>query len=593
MRPTHPWHHTRAGSIALRLGSLQLAIPLLVAVAAALVWGTYLESAHGAVAAKKAVYGSYWFMTLMGMVCVSLIAAVITRYPWKRKHIGFMIVHACLIALIAAGFWSLLGRTEGRITLQQGDTSDVIEIDGEILELARHDAGGFQVLGAIPAPHQPGTYTIGGLPVTVSEYWENTREEVSVVDGGPEVFRAIELSLDPAMPKTFWIGEEDQGNPARLGDLTVRLLAAGQTWQPPPVLVDQGEVEGDVAFIVGDKRFGLPALGAEIFPGWKLQDVKRFASATVSGEGIQETKPQDGAARSANPAVEVSITDGNGTVERHTVFANFPDMVLAKTVSGAAKSGARLTINKSRAAADETLIVYGAPGSLRIGYIAPDGSVTTLEHDGPAPWSFQVGKRALGILNDFTHATETSRFTRAPVADQHRPALVVSVGGQQTPPTPLAWKDAIAVPSQGPGAMLRYGPRTVPLPFSIQLDKFQKSDYPGTDMAMAYESTVTVSAPGSLPEQTRIFMNNPLVKSGWKVYQSGFEGDSISIFSVMKDPGLPLTYLASTGLCIGILITFYSRRLSGGHPGIPAPFAGSPPGLISAKEEPRASLTPP
>jgi hypothetical protein len=31
-------------------------------------------------------------------------------------------------------------------------------------------------------------------------------------------------------------------------------------------------------------------------------------------------------------------------------------------------------------------------------------------------------------------------------------------------------------------------------------------------------------------------------------------------------------YLACTGLCIGILVTFYSRSLSWGHPDIPVPF---------------------
>jgi hypothetical protein len=116
----------------------------------------------------------------------------------------------------------------------------------------------------------------------------------------------------------------------------------------------------------------------------------------------------------------------------------------------------------------------------------------------------------------------------------------------------------------------------------MRLDQFRKTDYPGTDMAMAYESDVTVSPPGMAQTQTTISMNNPLAQSGWKVYQSGFFGESVSIFSVMRDPGLTLTYIACAGLCIGILITFYGRGLSWGHPGIPAPF--------SAKEQPHAPV---
>jgi hypothetical protein len=46
-------------------------------------------------------------------------------------------------------------------------------------------------------------------------------------------------------------------------------------------------------------------------------------------------------------------------------------------------------------------------------------------------------------------------------------------------------------------------------------------------------------------------------------------GERTSIFSVMRDPGLLLTYIASVVLCVGVMITFYSRSLSWGHPGIP------------------------
>ena len=77
-------------------------------------------------------------------------------------------------------------------------------------------------------------------------------------------------------------------------------------------------------------------------------------------------------------------------------------------------------------------------------------------------------------------------------------------------------------------------------------------------------------------------MNNPLVHSGWKVYQSGFVGTQTSIFSVMRDPGLLLTYIGSTFLCIGIAITFYSRGWSWGHPGIPAPFSVKEPSSVSS-----------
>ena len=163
-----------------------------------------------------------------------------------------------------------------------------------------------------------------------------------------------------------------------------------------------------------------------------------------------------------------------------------------------------------------------------------------------------------------THARQTTRFVEIAPADQFRPAIVVSINGSE--PEPLAWKSSLMVP--GGAAFLRFGPRRVELPFELTLVDFRKTDYPGTMMAMAYESDVVIHSPEHDGHEMTIFMNNPFAFEDWKVYQSGFLGDTVSIFSVMRDPGIPLTYLGCTVLCVGILITFYFRAFSYGHPGI-------------------------
>ncbi len=103
-----------------------MAVPVLGLVALALAWGTYLESTQGTKVSRATVYGAWWFVGLMGLICVSLVFAVVTRYPWRRKHVGFITVHAGLIILIVGGFWSLVGRLEGHVTLEEGTASNVL-----------------------------------------------------------------------------------------------------------------------------------------------------------------------------------------------------------------------------------------------------------------------------------------------------------------------------------------------------------------------------------------------------------------------------------------------------------------------------------
>lgn len=568
MRPTQPWHHSRFGTFALWMGSIQVAIPILILVSIAMVAGTYIESTQSGKVARSLVYGSWWFVELMGAVCLSLIFAVVTRYPWQRRHVGFIVVHASLVALIASGFWSMFGRVEGRLALEQGKEGATIESEQDVLELVEHEAGKFRLLGVVAAPSSPGRITLAGHSFTVTEVWPHTREDFEVLDGGPQPYRAVEVSLDPTPTTGFWVGDEAVGGAARMDDLVIRLLSADSKWEPP---APAAKVEGTIpAFVVAGVSLPLRpgSEGGEVFPGWTLKSRREYSRAKVVAEGIVEAA--DGA---ENPAIDVVITDGKGTTERHTVFRNFPDMVLAKTIEGEAKSGARLVWSaEADAAGEEALVLFGPIGALQGAHLSKQGEATMLPPSGGLPWTFDAGGRKITVLREFSHAREDSRLTRAEPTGDRRPALVISAGDPAAA-KPLAWKSMLPAGLAGRNAMLRYGPMSAPLPFTVRLDQFRKTDYPGTEMAMAYESGVTVFSPGVADFTTTISMNNPLVHSGWKVYQSGFIGDTVSIFSVMKDPGLPLTYLASTTLCIGICITFYGRGYGKGHPGIPSPFA--------------------
>ncbi len=567
MKRNESWHNTPVGAVVFWLGSIQFAVPILIMVALALAWGTYLESTQDARVARGLVYGSWWFMALMGLICVSLIFAVVTRYPWKLKHVGFIVVHASLVTMIVAGFISLLGRIEGHIALEQGMASGTVEMDEACLELVEHDAGQFRTIGEIEAPGRPGTYQIAGFPIEVTNVWDNVKEEFDITDDGTDPYRAVQIQFGPMEQSAVWIGDEARGEAPVIDGVRVRVLASGADWKAPEPKAP--DVRSTYTFVVGDQKVPLAEQGKDAFAGWKVVGVKRFSHATVLGNGLAEDPGQK-----HNPAIEVTISDGKGTTEVHMAFESFPDMIIARTVEGAAKSGAKLIppTKPSVGGGEETLVIYGTPPAMKLGFVGRDGSVKTLEHPGPFPWNVDLGTRKIVMLKQFTKTREQSRFSPIPSAKEHRPALVIK--SRQGVEQAIAWKGTLPFSIPGRIAMLRFRPRTVSLPFSMKLNEFRKMDYPGTDMAMEYESAVTVMLPDASEKSTTISMNNPLVQSGWKVYQSGFMGNTVSIFSVMRDPGLTLTYIASVFLCLGIVVTFYGSRLSWGHPGIPTPFSG-------------------
>lgn len=577
MKHREPWHDTAFGKAARFLGGLQLAVPVLALTAAALAWGTWLDSKHNATLAKAMVYGSWWFIGLMGLVCVSLVFAVVTRYPWKKKHVGFITVHAGLILLIIAGFWSLFQRVEGHLMLSEGQTGDQIETEEPMLELAEFNAGretvkGYAYLSNLlgsgevvlksPTP-QPAEV----MRVQVLERWGDSHEDQFVADGGPNVLRALEVALTPGATEGDWVAEENQSGPQSVAGLRFRVLPDGAAWTPPAGATAPGA--SGYVFQVGGKDYPLVDQGQEVFPGWKVVSVKRFEHALVGSGGLSESDSSP-----ANPAAEVIISDGKGSSERHSAFMNFPTMPMGKQTEGTASSGAKF-VARPAAAGGEEVVVFGSAASPSIGYVAPDGSSKVVDKV-LFPTTLELGAHKVVFLRQFTRAHLATNLHRVdPPGKEPRPAIVVRVAGETEPRT-IGWQDG--VPVKGPGnLLLKFGRRRVQLPFAVTLEKFTKSDYPGTEMAMAYESDVLIAPSGSTQRTPfKIFMNNPYAQGPWKVYQASFGnqgGRMFSVFSVMRDPGIPLTYAASIILCVGIIVTFYSRSLSWGHPGIPAPGA--------------------
>jgi hypothetical protein len=113
--------------------------------------------------------------------------------------------------------------------------------------------------------------------------------------------------------------------------------------------------------------------------------------------------------------------------------------------------------------------------------------------------------------------------------------------------------------------------RDIPLPFTLRLDDFQKDVYPGTTVARAYTSHVTIRD-GESEWTAVIGMNQPLRHRGFTLYQSAFEegpDGQTSIFSVVKNSGRLLPYLATwivgIGLALHLIIVAVQGLRGRGH----------------------------
>jgi hypothetical protein len=153
----------------------------------------------------------------------------------------------------------------------------------------------------------------------------------------------------------------------------------------------------------------------------------------------------------------------------------------------------------------------------------------------------------------------------APPAREERrlPAVRVRFGSPAggTASEWVPWGETLTADlAEGP-ATVSFADRAVALPFRITLLDFRSETYPGSRMPATYESRVRLEEPDGATSEHLISMNHPLHHRGYVFFQASFvEGQPMmSILSVSRSPGLPVVYLGTALVSLGVAWMFYVR----------------------------------
>src|SRR5213082_2988186 len=142
--------------VAYFFASLKLAVVLLGVIIVAAIAGTIYESTFDANVARAYVYGAPWFNIWLVLLGANLACSALSRWPWRKHHLAFLITHLGIITLLIG---SLIGRIwgiEGTITLFKGEPpTNRLLVDQRQLRV--HDVDG--IVKGFPAEflHHPPT----------------------------------------------------------------------------------------------------------------------------------------------------------------------------------------------------------------------------------------------------------------------------------------------------------------------------------------------------------------------------------------------------------------------------------------------------
>ena len=574
------------------LGSLHLAMLLLITLTGVCIAATLLESGFSSRVARAYVYGSPWFNLWLVLLCLNLICSTITRWPWQRHHLGFVITHAGIIILLGG---ALIGRArgfEGSLDLSRGaPPANQVLLDRPRLTVESPATGQlfstpFDPEVRTPRPDRPRLLPLPSSDVQL------------VLDGyTPRSFEQTSLQPDPA-----------SSNPGISLELTGPF--GSEPIQVSLVLNSPSDSRANLS-PQAMVEF-LPKLPSSIQPAITptFRETQMVLARDPAQPILHNTSGNPSGFRfflgSRNPdeplELEILRPDGSGEIYRLTDLLNrtlddfsgtkilvaryWPNLILR---DGQPATDGDSPINPAVLVMLEGSLPDTSPARLSLAPGATPGSLLFLGQSPttpPARGTAQLGQPFSpgwkGWSVRLISAEPRARLETITLPSQKleatpgRPALhayLRSPDGTVGPSRWIASGTSAVLSSAGATSRIGFGLELQNLPFSIRLDSFDVPRDPGTDEPANFLATVTFAdEKKKLEVPAQLEMNQPatyppgllpqVTGLSYKFSQAGWDPQNLNrtTLQVLHDPGWFLKWSGSLLMVAGIFSMFYLRR---------------------------------
>jgi len=547
--------------------SLKLALLLLATIAIAIAIATFTESRFDSAVARAWIYKAPWFIAWLGVLCINLFAVTLSRWPWEKKHTGFIITHyGIILLLIGAVVGSKLG-FEGNVTLRtDGAPQRRIVTDRSTLQI-ESPADSYLYLLPFdaklihPTENHPRILPIPGtsLKMVIDGSSEHLLQQPALTPlDGKGTGKAVLLEFTSGnLKQTFRVGlGTGEGAPDHhdfFGLANISFLS--ELPQPRAtnslgtITVLAGEAPKNGVSVSGNGALITLHTPDEVSASFLISEVlgKEIALGTMKVR-VKPTAHMDDAGSGPR---KITVVLNNNETGEEDVIKDKPWLLLAPS-------------NK----ADSVTYQLGHAGEVVTGGILKKGDLLPL---GWADWKVALlatgsnhGITTIVLPGDENDPSGLPGF-HAYLRDPHsenvtsEPRWVVS--GEVTP---LVLGDSLV--------RVGYGLELRPIPFSIALTDFQVPRDEGTDTPSDFRATVVFKDSKSGAERSGlIHMNHPasfpggflanLTGLNYKFSQAEWNPRDLreTTLQVLYDPGWFFKWTGSLAICIGIATMFYIR----------------------------------
>jgi hypothetical protein len=556
--------------------SVKLAVVLLSVLIIGAISGTIYESSFDAKVARAYVYGAPWFNIWLILLGTNLAISALSRWPWRKHHVAFLITHLGIITLLTG---SLIGRiwgTEGTITLFKGEpATNRLLVDEHQLRV--HDTDGIikgysaEFLHHPPTPERPTILgrLASGARLSIIDYAPAIEGKLNPkplnTGGAPALHFTIKTARMGQNLESWLLADDPQHGTFGMGLANIELkrgAAAADKIKSESAIKNEKAVDLEESIFAfskaPDEQIGRVAkggsTGAKVRLGQPQGGNKGRVTVSIDGkdstfdvaenlgrevkiEGapfslkidnywpdfrMQDGKPSSLGDEPNNPAVLVTIR-GQGIPAIAPASKN-PHGGNELSTNGGPPTmppvGAETPNHLTFFIADDGAITYelvSRKAGNSSGKIEINKPLTT----GWADWQLIVDKAMphadqwMDFLPVKSPATSTTTTNDLPDGVQVR---LEQMGEKFEQWVPAGWQ--ITVPTSPNETMIAYGWKTIPLPIGLELTEFEVQRNEGNDSPAGFKSTLRVSTAEGDSATGQCWMNNPFSFPGawWRTW---------------------------------------------------------------------------
>jgi hypothetical protein len=576
--------------------SLKLAVILLTVLGAVCVVGTVYESNYTADLAKRLVYRTSWFDFLLAAIFVNVVFATLSRYPWKFQQSGWLLTHLGVLTIIVGSVLTHRYGVEGNMMLFEGQSSDRITLPTSTISVqkvgdnARYKFDTTEVEWGNPAKEaQVYPFQELGLQAVVDNFYPDSELGEVWSNDAPSPNPAVKFAIESSFAGPMaggWLAPNIAGKRSvNMGPATITAKAIASREELAEALAPKSATEEhelgwlSVVFNESGERYKVDVAKASEGPvpigetGYSVVVTDQLDYAYLNPEQQLENNPS----REPNPlAVMDFFHNGEKVAENQFEFANIPEFESMHGITGELpfKATYHHEVGEGSGGGAAFELLLGPEEEVRWKVTTSTGNISsgTMEVGRPVPMPMMTAGMSLIVDEFYPNARMSTERVSKPIKrgkflnKAAHLKLVDEAGNEKA-----FWLETGAEETVMLGDdfyRVAYKSNVVPLGFSIELQDFRLMTYPGSDSRpMSYESDVKVVGQSANERVTRdvtILMNEPMDHNGYRVFQSSYldepKGDpKISIFSIAKDPGIPIIYFGSIILCVGIAMMFWAK----------------------------------